>query len=85
MGARETPTRLSQFGPVLDGSIIQETLPFGGHFLSAAFDAVICFSMAELDEAEEVAFVAKSEGSVGDQSGEPLRLPDPLSTFHNPP
>ena len=30
--------------------------------------------MAELDEAGELAFEAKSEGSVGDQSGEPVRL-----------
>ena len=42
------------------------------------FDAVFGFSMAELDEAGELAIEAKSEGSLGDQSGEPQILANVL-------
>ena len=73
-----------KFGPVLDHAIVQQALPFGDNLLCAPFDSVICFTMTELDEAGELAFEAESEGSVGDQSGEPVRWhtnPVPLSDY----
>jgi hypothetical protein len=62
----------SQFGPVFDRAILEGVPPFGDHFAGALLDAAICFTLAELNEAGEVAFEANSDGSVGDQCGEPL-------------
>ena len=61
-----------QLGPVLDHAIIQQLSPMGDYVAGALLDAVVCFTVAELDEAGEVAFEAKLEGSVGDRYGEPL-------------
>ena len=49
-----------KFGPVLDQAIVQQAPPFGDNLLGAASDAAICFPMAELREAGESAFEAKS-------------------------
>jgi hypothetical protein len=43
----------------------------GDHIAGALVDAAIGFTVVESDEAGEVAFGANSDGSVGDQCGEP--------------
>ncbi len=37
-----------KFGTVPDHPVIQQLLPLSDHFTGAAFDAVICFPVAEL-------------------------------------
>jgi hypothetical protein len=56
----------------------------GDYIAGALLDAVVGFTVAELDEAGKVAFGAKLEGSVGDRYGEPaphhtLNLSIPLA------
>jgi hypothetical protein len=60
-----------QLGPVLDRTFVKEAPPLGDDIAGALLDAAACFTVAELEEAGEVAFEAKLEGSVGDRYGEP--------------
>jgi hypothetical protein len=60
-----------EFGPVLDRTFVKEAAPLGDYIAGALLDAVVGFTVAELEEAGEVAFEAKLEGSVGDRYGEP--------------
>jgi hypothetical protein len=60
-----------QLGPVFDDAIIQQPLPLSDYVAGALLDAVVGFTVAELEEAGEVAFGAKLEGSVGHRYGEP--------------
>jgi hypothetical protein len=50
----------SQVGPVFDRAILEEAPPLGDHSAGALLDAAICFTLAELDEAGEMAFEAKT-------------------------
>ena len=53
-------------------AMVQRALPFRGQLGGSLFDATLCLTLAGLEEAGELAFEAESEGSVGDQSGEPI-------------
>jgi hypothetical protein len=54
-------------GLVFDDAVVQRPPPLGDYFTGALLNAAICFTVAELAEAGEVAFEANSDGSVGDQ------------------
>jgi hypothetical protein len=70
----------SQLGPIFDSALQEEALPLGDYLTGALLEAVIGFTLVELEEAGEAALEANSDGSVGDQCGEPQLYP----SYRNP-